>query len=68
MEIYTGIIRFYKPDNGYGFIAMKDCKEIFFHIKAVKGNTDDIAAGKEVTFEIGENRKGPIAKNVEIIS
>ena len=66
MEIYTGTIKFYKPNNGYGFITMKDDKEIFFHIKEAKSNPDDITAGKEVSFEMGESKKGPIAKNVEI--
>ena len=66
MEIYTGTIKLYKPENGYGFIKLKNSREVFFHIKEVKSNEENIAVGKEVTFEIGESKKGPIAKNVEI--
>ena len=59
----TGIVKFFNRTKNFGFITPADgSKDVFVHGTNVIG--ESIADGDEVTFEIGEGRKGPEAKNV----
>ena len=55
-----------KMKDGFGFIAKEGSdKDFFFHANDLQGITfDDIQEGEEVTFNIGEGRKGPQAIEV----
>lgn len=60
----NGKVKFYNEEKGFGFITADGTdEEIFFHVSGVKGGNalkkDDI-----VSFELGEGKKGPMAKNI----
>ncbi len=60
-----GKIKKYFSDKSFGFIDYGP-KGLFFHISAVDEKIrDKIDECMEVEFEIGENNKGPCAKNIK---
>jgi len=62
----TGKITKYFEDKGYGFIANDLGESYFFHISKVQ-NQDDIDRGRTVEFNAGENEKGLVATDVQIV-
>lgn len=59
----TGIVKFFNRTKNFGFITPEDgSKDVFVHGTNVIG--ESIADGDTVTFELGEGRKGPEAKDV----
>ena len=59
-----GIVKFFNRTKNFGFITPEDgSKDVFVHGTNVIG--ESIADGDTVTFEIGEGRKGPEAKDVK---
>ncbi len=63
----TGIVKFFNRTKNFGFITPEDgSKDVFVHGTNVIG--ESIADGDTVTYEIGEGRKGPEAKNVSKVS
>jgi len=60
-----GTVKFFNESKGYGFITDNDTgKDIFVHVTGLDGET--IQEGDEVTYEIEEGRKGPVAAHVRI--
>ena len=58
----TWIVKFFNRKNNFGFITPDEGgKDVFVHGSNVNGYINDNDA---VTYEIGEGRKGPEAKNV----
>ncbi len=58
-----GIVKFFNRTKNFGFITPEDgSKDVFVHGTNVIG--ESIADGDTVTYEIGEGRKGPEAKDV----
>ena len=66
-EKYTGIVKFYKDDKGYGFIKLENGREIFVHVRQLKHGLDRLETGQKVSFETTEARKGVVTTNVELI-
>lgn len=61
----NGKIKFFNKDKGFGFIEIDgEDKDMFFGASdVVEGN--DLKDGDIVSFEVGENRKGKKAVEVE---
>jgi len=63
VESMKGVVKFFNPSKGYGFIKAEDGKEYFVHMtglnEGVSINQDD-----SVEFEIAEGQRGPKAVNV----
>lgn len=58
-----GTVKFFNRTKNFGFITPEDgSKDVFVHGTNVIG--ESIADGDMVTYEIGEGRKGPEAKDV----
>jgi ribosomal subunit interface protein len=56
------------PDEGYGFIAASDGREIYFHRNAVvSGDFKRLKPGAEVRFAEAEGDKGPQASTVHLV-
>ena len=52
-------------DRGFGFIAAPDGVEYFFHQSACAGTPfNSLREGDRVTFEVGQDPKGPRAERV----
>jgi len=61
----NGVVKWFSPKKGYGFITMQDGKEIFVHYSAIGGDGfRSLEQGENVEFEVTEGPKGLQAANV----
>ncbi len=67
MASYTGVVKWFNEENGYGFISCNEGDDVFVHHSQVKekGNNKDLHEGENVTFDIQKEEKGPTAFNVQ---
>ncbi len=62
----TGTVKWFNETKGYGFITPDDGeKDLFVHKSDVRSSS--LQDGDQVEYEVGEGRKGPCAKDVEVI-
>lgn len=61
----TGVVKWFDPERGYGFISQDGGEEIFVHHSAVIMDKP-LESGQDVQFEIVQGRKGTEAANVKI--
>ena len=66
-EKVKGVVKWFDPVKGYGFITKPDGKDIFVHVSELPGDIESLVENEEVEFEIGEGKKGPVATNVRLI-
>lgn len=68
-----GIVKFFNPDRGFGFITPADGGgDIFVHVTALKATgLDELREGDKVSFDTEASKrqpnKGPVAVNVRVI-
>lgn len=61
-----GTVKFFNDQKGFGFISRPDGDDVFVHFSNVKGSgRRTLHEGQEVSFELGEGRKGPEALDVQ---
>ena len=61
----NGIVKWFNPSKGYGFIEQENGKDIFVHHSAIQGSGyKSLDEGQRVSFEIVQGEKGPAAANV----
>lgn len=67
MSSYTGVVKWFDTEKGYGFISANDGKDVFVHHSQVKekNNNKDLHEGESVTFDIIDTEKGQSAINVQ---
>ncbi len=67
MASYTGIVKWFDNERGYGFISANDGKDVYLHQSKVKekGDDRDIHEGEEVSFDVIQDEKGLSAVNVQ---
>jgi len=62
-----GRVKWFSDQKGFGFIEVKDEKDVFVHRTAIQGEGFTLREGDEVEFEISQGPKGPQATNVTVV-
>lgn len=62
-----GVIKFYKEEEGFGFIVSEEGEEIFLHSSGIPPRIT-IQKGEGVSFEVIKGKKGDNAVNVRPLS
>lgn len=62
----TGLVKWFNPEKGFGFITPKDgSKDAFVHFSAIQSNEfRTLNENQEVEFSAEQGPKGPSAVNV----
>lgn len=70
-NIYKGKLKFYKRAKGFGYIEYFDGNEkrsIYTHVSQFVNGVRSINVGQHYKFKIGENDRGKIATDVEVLN
>lgn len=71
-EVYTATVCWFDNRKGYGYLTRDDNEgDIFVHwtnIEGMDGQFKTLKPGQCVSFEIGENHKGPQAVKIKVLS
>jgi CspA family cold shock protein len=63
--VATGTVKWFDERKGYGFIAQEDGRDVFVHFSSITmPGFKTLAEGEEVNFDVEENERGLVAKNV----
>ena len=67
MATYTGVVKWFDNERGYGFISCNEGEDVFVHHTQVKekSHNKDWHEGEAVTFDPIENEKCLSAINVQ---
>jgi CspA family cold shock protein len=65
--VVKGRVKWFSDQKGFGFIEVKDGKDVFVHRTAIQGEGFTLREGDEVEFEISQGPKGPQATNVTVV-
>ncbi len=66
-ERETGIVKWFNKDKGYGFIARDSGGDVFVHYSEIR-NRDSLEGDDPVEFTVEQEKKGPRAKDVIVLS
>lgn len=67
MSMYTGVVKWFNSEKGYGFISGNNGEDVFVHKSQIKEKTHILHEGESVLFDIVEKEKGASAINVQKI-
>ncbi len=60
-----GVVKWFSEKKGYGFIEQEGGQDIFVHHSSINmPGFKTLAEGDRVSFDVEENERGPVAKNV----
>ncbi len=63
-----GIVKWFNPQKGYGFIEQEDGPDVFVHHTGINASGfKSLNEGDRVTFEVKEGPKGPTAVDVTVV-
>ena len=64
-----GLVKWFNPVLGYGFISVEGGKDVFVHFSAVQmEGFKKLITGQTVKFDVVVGANGPQAANVEILA
>ncbi|ADL04846.1 cold-shock protein [Lacrimispora saccharolytica] len=69
MSNYTGVVKWFDNEKGYGFLSTSEGQDVFVHHSQVKEKTHnkDLHEGESVNFDVRKDEKGLCALNVQKI-
>ena len=68
-SVTTGVVKWFNPDKGYGFIARPDGEDVFVHFSSIQmDGFRSLDEGQMVEFEVLEGPKGLQAANVRKVA
>jgi cold shock protein len=63
--VATGIVKWFNPDKGYGFITQDGGSDVFVHFSAIQENGyRSLSENDKVQFDVTSGPKGAQAANV----
>lgn len=64
-----GVVEWFSPDKGFGFISSGDGEDVFVHFSQITGDGyRNLEKGQKVEFEIGPGKDGKLqANNVRVV-
>jgi cold shock protein len=63
--VSSGVVKWFNPDKGYGFIARPDGEDVFVHFSAIQmEGYRSLDEGQPVEFDVTQGPKGLQAANV----
>ena len=68
-ERTTGIVKWFNPDKGFGFITTEDGPDVFAHYSEIQSTGfRSLNEGDKVEFVVTEGKKGKQASAITVIS
>lgn len=63
----TGVVKWFDPKKGYGFITQENGEDVFVHWKHIAGDNSfkSLEDGDRVEFTVVQGEKGPQAEDVK---
>ncbi|MDD2498904.1 MAG: cold-shock protein [Desulfitobacteriaceae bacterium] len=66
--MYTGTVKWFNAEKGFGFISRDDGDDVFVHFSAIQGDGyKSLDEGQAVSFDIVQGNRGDQAANVSRI-
>ena len=63
-----GVVKWFSPEKGFGFIAIKGSKDVFVSYSSVLADGfKTLEKGQTVEFELEEDERGRQAKSVVVV-
>ena len=68
MSKLRGVVKWFSPEKGFGFIALKGSEDVFVSYSSVlTDGFKTLKKGQTVEFEIEEDERGSQAKSVVVV-
>ena len=66
---YTGTVKWFSPDKGYGFIKPdNDKQDVFIHISALQpAGLDNLNDNQKIEYELVEEKGKKSASNIKLL-
>ena len=66
--MYTGKVKWFNAEKGFGFIIDTDGKDVFVHFSSINAKGyRTLEEGQTVTYDLIESERGKQAANVSVV-